>query len=93
VVAGLARIGLIGGPGDVQSAEVLTLDFGYPAPTHARDAIMRDVRAWMAARGIALAGRFAEWAYVNSDEALSRGLRLGQSLRGDRQAEVEVEFA
>jgi hypothetical protein len=54
---------------------------------------MRDVRAWMAARGIALAGRFAEWAYVNSDEALSRGLRLGQSLRGDRQAEVEVEFA
>jgi protoporphyrinogen oxidase len=93
VVAGLARIGVIGGPGDVRSAEVLTLDFGYPAPTHARDAIMRDVRAWMAARGIALAGRFAEWAYVNSDEALSRGLRLGQSLRGDRQAEVEVEFA
>ncbi len=80
VVAGLTRLGLITGPGEVRRVEVLRLEHGYPAPTHERDAIMRKIRAWLAAHGISLAGRFAEWAYINADEALSRGLALGRRL-------------
>jgi UDP-galactopyranose mutase len=83
VIAGLMEIGLIGGRAEIRAAETLRLDFGYPVPTHARDRIMRDARDWLADRGILLAGRFAEWAYINSDEALSRGLRLGRAIQAD----------
>jgi UDP-galactopyranose mutase len=80
VVENLVRIGLIGNAGEVRRAEVIKLAHGYPAPTHARDRVIRDVRDWLAARGIYICGRFAEWAYINADEALARGLNLGQRL-------------
>jgi len=53
---------------------------GYPVPTHARAATMSRVRAWLDERGITIAGRFAEWAYINSDEALARGMETGDAL-------------
>ncbi len=80
-IAGLMRMGVLGSRADVRGADVLRLEFGYPAPTHARDRIIGDTRRWLAERGILLAGRFAEWAYINSDEALARGLFLGQALK------------
>jgi hypothetical protein len=49
-------------------------------PTHARAATLRSVRAWLAELDIAIAGRFAEWAYINSDEALARGMDIGNAL-------------
>jgi len=79
-VAGLIAIGLIGKASEVRRVEVTRLALGYPVPTHARAATMSRVRAWLDERGITIAGRFAEWAYINSDEALARGMETGDAL-------------
>ena len=79
-VAGLARVGMVDRVSDVRRAEVTRLGLGYPVPTHTRAPTMRAVRSWLGEQGIAIAGRFAEWAYINADEALARGLAVGEQL-------------
>jgi protoporphyrinogen oxidase len=79
-VAGLVATGLISRASDVRGVEVMRLGFGYPVPTHARSHTLRMARAWLEEQGIAIAGRFAEWAYINSDEALARGMGIGDAL-------------
>ncbi len=80
VVHHLARLGLISSPAVVRATELVSVPYGYPVPTHDRDAIVAGLKAWLAERGIHTVGRFGEWAYINADEALHRGLALGQIL-------------
>jgi protoporphyrinogen oxidase len=88
VVRGLQVVGLIRSPGAVRSTRVLFVPAAYPVPTPDRKAIVRRLRTWLASRGILSIGRFGEWAYINSDEALYQGIRLGQALaeESSRQA-------
>jgi protoporphyrinogen oxidase len=81
-LAGLIGMGVIAGAHEVRRTEVVRLPLGYPVPTHARMQVMSELRAWLEERDIHLAGRFAEWAYINSDEALHRGLATGERLAG-----------
>jgi hypothetical protein len=80
VVAGLLRMGLIPSPDYVRCTEVLRIPFGYPVPTHARSNIVALAQHWLSEHGIYTVGRFGEWAYINSDEALYRGHCLGMKL-------------
>ena len=80
VVEGLRRMKLLPEGARITSARVLEVEFGYPVPTHDRAAIVEEARAWLAQRGIHTVGRFGEWAYINADEALYRGMRLGEAL-------------
>ena len=82
IVHHLATLGLISSPAVVRATEVVTVPYGYPVPTHDRDTIVAGLKAWLAARGIYTVGRFGEWAYINADEALHRGLALGRTLAG-----------
>jgi UDP-galactopyranose mutase len=92
VVASLQRFGLIGDSSEVLRVEVRRQELGYPVPTHGPAAAMRIIRDWLQVQGIYLVGRFAEWAYINADEALYRGLRLGEALARDVQvADVAAE--
>ena len=79
---GLVKTGSINGASDVRRVEVIGIPFGYPVPTDSRSATIRSVREWLAQQDITIVGRFAEWAYINSDEALARGLAVGESLAG-----------
>jgi protoporphyrinogen oxidase len=79
-VSGLVSTGLISRASDVRRVEVMRLGLGYPVPTHARPSTLGMARDWLEDRGIIIAGRFAEWAYINSDEALARGLEVGDAL-------------
>jgi protoporphyrinogen oxidase len=81
-VTSLVATGLIGRASEVRRVEVMRLGLGYPVPTHARASTLRSVRAWLGQQGIAIAGRFAEWAYINADEALARGMEVGDALVG-----------
>lgn len=81
VVTSLVQLGLIGDPSEVLEVRIVDCKYAYPVPTHDRSAIVERVREWLAERGIYSVGRFAEWAYINSDECLSRGLSLGTRLR------------
>jgi protoporphyrinogen oxidase len=82
VVQGLCALGLIRSPALVRATRALFVPRAYPVPTAGRDGAVRVLRDWLAARQIFCAGRFAEWAYINADEALHRGLKLGAWLLG-----------
>jgi protoporphyrinogen oxidase len=79
-VTGLVAAGLVSRASEVRRVEISRLGLGYPVPTHARAATLSRVRAWLEERGIAIVGRFAEWAYINADEALARGIEIGDGL-------------
>jgi len=78
-IDGLLAIGILASRERVTRARVVRLALGYPVPTHDRAAIVDEARRWLAERGIATIGRFGEWAYINSDEALARGFEAGKA--------------
>lgn len=80
VAQDLGRVNLVKDPAEVLSVTFVDLPYGYPVPTHDRARVVERARAWLAEYNVHLVGRFAEWAYINSDEALMRGLLLGQRL-------------
>jgi UDP-galactopyranose mutase len=77
---GLSKMGIVKGAGEVVATRVLGVEQAYPVPTLARDSNVARIRAWLAEHRIHTLGRFGEWAYINSDEALHRGLQLGATL-------------
>ncbi|MEY4543950.1 MAG: hypothetical protein RL685_145 [Pseudomonadota bacterium] len=79
-IAGLERMGILRSAAEVVAWRVLEAKYAYPVPTHHRDGVVARARAWLRERNIEIVGRFGEWAYINADEAMHRGLRLGQSL-------------
>jgi protoporphyrinogen oxidase len=81
-IEGLIQMGQITPDNPVHAAKVVRLPLGYPVPTHERTRIVEQARRWLATQQIYIAGRFAEWSYINSDEALHRGLSLGRQLSG-----------
>lgn len=80
VIHSLKSMGIINSVDEVRSTKVITVPYGYPVHTHEREKIVRRLRDWLEQRHIHTVGRFGEWAYINSDEALYRGLSVGRSL-------------
>jgi protoporphyrinogen oxidase len=80
IVAGLLRMGVIPSPDYVRSTKVLRIPFGYPVQTRSRSNIVALAQHWLSEHRIYTAGRFGEWAYINSDEALYRGHCVGMKL-------------
>jgi protoporphyrinogen oxidase len=79
-VEGLIKMGILKAPDEVVATRVVSVRHAYPVPTITRDAVVARVRAWLSEHRIHTLGRFGEWAYINSDEALYRGARLGEAL-------------
>jgi len=73
-------MGMIRSADDVCRAEVVRIPFGYPVQTHSRSNIVALAQHWLGEHNIYTVGRFGEWAYINSDEALYRGHCLGEKL-------------
>lgn len=80
VVAGLLRMDVIPSPDCVRRTTVLRIPFGYPVQTHSRSNIVALAQHWLREHRIYTVGRFGEWAYINSDEALYRGHCVGMKL-------------
>lgn len=76
----LVATGLIDSASQIRRIEIARLAMGYPVPTHARAASIAKVRDWLGQHDISIVGRFAEWAYINADEALARGLKVGAEI-------------
>jgi protoporphyrinogen oxidase len=75
VVDGVVACGLVDDRRRIVATRAITLPLGYPVPTHQRPAIVERAKTWLRANGIHTLGRFGEWDYINSDEALYRGMR------------------
>ena len=56
------------------------IKYSYPVPTHDKKDIIEDIKAWLKKYSVHTVGRFAEWDYINSDEALKRGLEIGNKI-------------
>jgi UDP-galactopyranose mutase len=80
----LQQIGLIRNAREVIAISTIEMPYAYPVPTIDRSATVACAKAWLEERGIETVGRFGEWAYINSDEAMFRGLRIGQRLAGQK---------
>jgi UDP-galactopyranose mutase len=80
VIHDLLAMGLLRDRSDVRTTQIVHVPQAYPIPTHERTTIVRALKAWLEERDIFTVGRFGEWAYINSDEALARGLTLGRRL-------------
>jgi UDP-galactopyranose mutase len=74
--------GLVPHRSDIARIEHFDTEFGYPVYTHARPAIMEEIRAWLEPKGIFTFGRFGGWDYANSDEFIRQGKELAQRLAG-----------
>jgi len=77
VIQGLQLLGLIRSVDEVRATQVLRVPAAYPVPTANRQAVVWQLKTWLGHRGIISVGRFGERVYINSDEALNRGLQLG----------------
>lgn len=68
---------------EIAMARTIDVPYAYPVPTLERSAIVAEAKAWLESQDIHTLGRFGEWAYINSDEAMFRGMTLGRRLAGE----------
>lgn len=80
VVQALVGMGLLRTPDDVRAEDVREVPYAYPVATADTARVLTALREFYGRHGVVLAGRFGEWAYINSDSALQRGLDIGKDL-------------
>lgn len=80
-VGHLRKLGLVRPDDRLVEISSLAVPYGYPVPTRDREGIISRLKGWLEGVGITTVGRFAEWAYINSDEAMHRGWVTGSALR------------
>jgi protoporphyrinogen oxidase len=69
------------------------MSYAYPLPFLGRDVLLRDIHAFLEARGIYSRGRFGGWRYEvgNSDHAFMQGVEVvNRILAGDREQTYAV---
>jgi UDP-galactopyranose mutase len=64
----------------VRETAVVQVTEAYPIQRISTTRSVTALRTELLNLGIHMVGRFGEWAYINSDEAMHRGLTLGRSL-------------
>ena len=82
IVESLIDIGLLSEAGEVRRVDIRDVKYAYPVPTPNRASIVSEIRTWLESKDIYTVGRFGEWSYINSDEAIYRGIQLGKKLAG-----------
>lgn len=78
----LVKMNIIKSKDEVLNSKIIDVKYAYPVPSHDRREIMSQAINHLKEMDIHTLGRFGEWAYINSDEALARGLILGEQLAG-----------
>ena len=80
IVDSLLDLGAIKSSNEVEEIQIHNVKYSYPVPTKNRNTLMDEIKEWLAENDIYTLGRFGEWAYINSDKAIFRGLELGKFL-------------
>jgi protoporphyrinogen oxidase len=80
VTADLARAGLVK-PEKVSYRRVVRFEYGYPKYDLEYRKNVTDMREAVAATGLRLLGRFAQFDYINSDVCVERALAMGAELK------------
>ena len=81
-IDGLLKTEIIKSRDEVLDSKIVDVKYAYPVPTHDRREIVDSAKAYLRENDVYSLGRFGEWAYINSDEAMARGMILGEKLAG-----------
>ncbi|MGC6415394.1 MAG: protoporphyrinogen/coproporphyrinogen oxidase [Bacteroidia bacterium] len=81
-IDGLLKTDVIKDKNEILKVKTIDVKYAYPVPSHNRREIMGLVSSYLNDHDVYSLGRFGEWAYINSDEALARGIVLGEKLAG-----------
>ena len=82
IAESLLEMKLIKSVDEIEKIVIHQAKYAYPVPTHDRNAIVTEIQNWLNEYKIYSVGRFGQWAYINSDEALYRGLMTGKTIAG-----------
>ena len=80
VLESLVRMGILERTDHVVDSSVVTLEHAYPIYTRQTAAARRHLLETFERKGVSCAGRFGEWLYINSDDAVLRGKLRAEAL-------------
>lgn len=80
VLADFKKVGLLRDDDEVLVINQVDIPFAYVVQDHARPEAVKTIRTWLEGQEIYLCGRYAEWEYYNSDNALATGRKVAQRL-------------
>ena len=75
VVESLVAMGVIRNERDVLATSRTTLPYAYPVYTRDTAEAREHLFSMLEGFGVFCAGRFGEWLYINSDDAVLRGMQ------------------
>ena len=84
VLESLVAMGIVERSAHVIDSSVVTLEYAYPIYTRDTAAARRLILEKLEGHGVSCAGRFGEWLYINSDDAVMRGKLRAETLNGQR---------
>lgn len=84
VIDCVKRMGILLPTDRLVASSTVDVPYAYPVYTKGWEDVVSELRKFYADHDVYLLGRFGEWAYINSDEAVHRGRRLGLDLRRGR---------
>ncbi|MGQ9682223.1 MAG: protoporphyrinogen/coproporphyrinogen oxidase [Anaerolineae bacterium] len=77
----LQHVGLLHVTDEIAVANEVDIPYAYVVPDLQRDAAFERIQSWLRPMGIVLAGRFAEWKYLNTDHCFLAGKRAAEEIR------------
>ena len=78
-------VGLLKPSDAILTANQVEMPYAYVVYDHGRAERVRQIRAWLEAFDILVAGRYAEWEYYNSDHAFVAGKKAADDVAELRQ--------
>ena len=82
-LAALRREGFLEDADRVIARDFVRIDPGYVLFDRARQDVLREIEAPLAARGIRLIGRYGAWTYSYMERAMIDGIETAEALRGE----------
>jgi UDP-galactopyranose mutase len=82
------RVGFFAKTDPIWVANQVDMPVAYVVYDHARAENVALIRKWLSTQDVALAGRYAEWEYYNSDHAFIAGKKAAEQVGELRQREV-----
>ena len=76
VVESLRRTGILGGSDPIVVADQINIPYAYVVFDFNREPSLRTIHTWMESVGLYPCGRFGEWGYHWSFEAIESGRRV-----------------
>ena len=82
-MADCIRVGLLRPDDELIAANQVDMPYAYVIYDQARKKNVAIIKSWLASHDIALAGRYSEWEYYNSDHAFIAGKKAADAITAD----------